>query len=486
MKPGPSIPSRVWAWSAGFLISIALVASAAGFILWAELRTDDQNGQRVADTLARAALISRIRLGAVGLESALEAHIRAGSDAQRQESAALIDQILEELRKARAAYVQLLPRSRADQAKTWERFERTSMELAAQVQEAARFSAGKDAEGARQRLVEQIQPRLAELDALATQLSRHNTEDAEHLQYHLERDKRRKLIWSGGVLAVALSLALAIGLVMSSMLRRQRRVIREQLAQLDAKNQELDAFAGRVAHDLVSPLAPLQGHLVRARRSPAVRADAAVTEHLQKAEAAAARMAGLVESLLRFCRAGHRGDPARTALDAVVTAQLLELAQSAAASGVELSRDLERGTFVDCPSPLLQCIVQNVLSNAVKYTAGSARAQVAIRVRREPGWGVIEVEDTGPGMDAATLAQLCRPFFRAPSVRELPGFGLGLATTRRLVDAHGGQLRIDSTPGVGTRVVVRLPAAAAPAVADEAADPAGALRTGGSPRATQT
>jgi signal transduction histidine kinase len=60
-------------------------------------------------------------------------------------------------------------------------------------------------------------------------------------------------------------------------------------------------------------------------------------------------------------------------------------------------------------------------------------------------------------MTEAVLSQLYQPFFRAPESRGLPGQGLGLATTKRLVDAHGGTLRIRSTPGTGTTATVRFP-----------------------------
>jgi signal transduction histidine kinase len=83
-----------------------------------------------------------------------------------------------------------------------------------------------------------------------------------------------------------------------------------------------------------------------------------------------------------------------------------------------------------------------------------------VKVAREGGEAVLEVVDNGIGMSAETQAKLFQPFFRAPEARGRPGHGLGLATTKRLVDAHRGTLLVRSEPGSGTHVTVRFPLAA--------------------------
>ena len=104
----------------------------------------------------------------------------------------------------------------------------------------------------------------------------------------------------------------------------------------------------------------------------------------------------------------------------------------------------------------MQSIAQNLISNAVKYSAGRSAARVVVYAGREGDEAVLEVTDNGPGMTEAVLERLYQPFFRAPEARGLPGQGLGLATTKRLVDAHGGTLRIRSATGVGTTATVRF------------------------------
>jgi signal transduction histidine kinase len=128
-----------------------------------------------------------------------------------------------------------------------------------------------------------------------------------------------------------------------------------------------------------------------------------------------------------------------------------------------LERELEAGVGVDCPTQLLQVVARNLVSNAVKYTEGRPEPRVTVRVHRAGAEAVLQVRDNGMGMSAAARASLFQPFFRAPEARGLPGHGLGLATVKRLVEAHRGSLAVDSREEVGTVMTVRLPLAALPA-----------------------
>ncbi len=101
--------------------------------------------------------------------------------------------------------------------------------------------------------------------------------------------------------------------------------------------------------------------------------DPDVREMLADAEASATRMAELVEALLRFCRAGKRSEGPPCELDTAVSAILLEQDQVAALNGVVIERKLARHVGVDVPAQLVQSIAQNLISNAVKYSAGRPR-----------------------------------------------------------------------------------------------------------------
>ena len=454
-----SSPASVRGYRAGFLFAVMLLSAVAGFTLWTEVRTSHQVSARVQEALDRAGLIGRIRVDALSLESAIEAHIRATDDPERKAANEVMEDILGDIRDATHDYTRELPREAT--LVVWQRFNMACSRLAEQVRAAAVFSQRSEGERARHHLVQQVRPLAEEVDGLARQLSRENADEARSLLEHLGALRARNLAFGGLVTVLAMLVSLGVGWHITSVLERQEATIQAQLEELDRRNQELDAFTRRVAHDLMGPLSPLKGYLTLLRRSGAVK-DAQALELVALSESSAVRMGELIEALLRFCRAGTRGEPAVGELDTAVGTLLLEVSQTAAAQGVQLERALQAGVRVPCPSQLLQLIAQNLLSNAVKYTAGRPGARVSVRVEREGGEAVLEVIDNGMGMSAETQGKLFQPFFRASETRGIPGHGLGLATTRRLVDAHGGSLRVRSALEEGTRVTVRFPLAAEP------------------------
>ncbi|WNG34023.1 sensor histidine kinase [Archangium violaceum] len=452
-----SSPASIRGYRAGFLFAVMLLSGVAAFTLWSEVRTSRQVDERVQEALDRAGLIGRIRVDALSLDSAIEAHIRATDDEQRQVANEVMEDILADIREATNDYTRKLPRN--DTLVVWQRFNMACTRLAQQVRAAAVFSHRQQAEQARHHLVEQVRPLAEEIDGLAGQLAHENADEARMLLEHLAALRVRNLAYGGVVTLLAVLVSLAVGLRITSVLKRQEATIQAQMEELDRRNQELDAFTRRVAHDLMGPLSPLKGYLTLLRRSGSVK-DAQALELVSLSESSAKRMGELIEALLRFCRAGTRGEPQVGELDTAVSTLLLEVSQTAAAQGVALERSLESGVRVPCPSQLLQIIAQNLLSNAVKYTAGRPDARVSVRVAREGCEAVLEVVDNGVGMSPETQAKLFQPFFRAPETREIPGHGLGLATTKRLVDAHGGTLQVHSALNAGTRVLVRFPLAA--------------------------
>ncbi|WP_224242268.1 sensor histidine kinase [Hyalangium gracile] len=453
-------------YRAGFLFAVALLSAVAGFTLWTEVRAGQQVDALVRQALERASLIGRIRVDALSLESAIEAHIRAKDDEGRQAANAVMEDILESIRRSTEAYTRNLP---PGEKVEWERFNAACQTLADQVRAAAVLSNRSEAELARHHLSDRVRPLVMEVDTLATRLSRENADEAQELVGRLASMRVRTTSLGAGVTLVAVLISLLVGWHITSVLRRQEDTIQRQLEEVSRANQELDAFTRRVAHDLMGPLAPLKGYLTLIRRTGGVK-DAGALEMLSQCESSAVRMGELIEALLRFCRSGTRGERTVAELDTAVSTVLLELSQTAAAQGVTLERELEPGVRVDCPNQLLQVVARNLVSNAVKYTAGRPSPRVSVRVSGVGSEAVLRVEDNGIGMSAATRGSLFQPFFRAPEARSLPGHGLGLATAKRLVEAHGGTLSVDSQEGVGTTMTVRFPkVAVAEAVSAEAA-----------------
>lgn len=439
----------------GFFFVVFLLACVAGFTLWGELRTNARIDDLVSQALERDSLIGRIRVDALSLEAAVDDHINATTDEDRGLADERMEEILSDAKAAREQYTRDLP---VGEREIWNRFDETARSLAQQVRTAVKYSNRREAERARRHLEDGIKPVTEKLDELAAELSHKNAEVTRKILYQREELRSRTTLLTVLVSVAALITSMAVGRRVTFLLRRQEDTIHAQLAELSRRNRELDSFASRVAHDLVAPLSPLKGYLTLTRRSPSI-TDPSVREMLELAEKSASRMGELIEALLRFCRASNTSERTVGELDTAVSAILLEVDQVATLQKVTLERSLERGVVVACPLQLLQSIAQNLLSNAVKYTAGSPGARVKVRVANDKGEALLEVEDNGRGMSAETLRSLFQPFFRAPDARALPGHGLGLATAKRLVEAHGGTLAVRSEPGRGTLFTVRFPLA---------------------------
>lgn len=438
---------------AGLFFVVLLVSGVAGFALWDELRAFSKLDTLLAESFERARLISLIRVDTALLIGAVRDHISADSDEERRSADEAMEVIFRELQMSTERISKDLPKS---EAALWERLNAASKKLVRRVDKTVKYSNRREYKLAIEHLEDETKPLSFELDELAGQLVRQNAEETKALTRQLENARIRSTVVSSTTLGVAVIIALLVTVQVSRLLRRQQDTIVAQLNELNARNAELDAFASRVAHDLVAPLAPLKGFLTLARRQTK---ENEIKELLAQAEAGTARMSELVDALLKFCRAGKPGDRAQGELDTAVSTILLEAAQAAAASNVALERELEPRVRVACAPQLLQSIAQNILSNAVKYSAGRVGAKVTVKVKRDKTDGILEVIDNGLGMSADTQAQLFKPFFRAPESKALPGHGLGLATTKRLVEAHGGTLVVKSRLGAGTQMTVRLPLA---------------------------
>jgi signal transduction histidine kinase len=441
-------------YRAGFVFVVALLAGVATFTLWAELRTNERIDTLVGHALERAELIALIRVDALLLNNAVDDHIRSTRDEERKEADDVMAFMLDEIKSSSDKYTHDLP---PGEAEVWRRFNKISQRLVSQVHTAVTYSKGKEAERARKHLEEEIKPNTWELDETANELTKKNTEVTRRLLHQLEDLRLQTTVLGAVVAVVAVLLSMFVGFRVTGVISRQEKTIINQVAELDQRNQELDSFASRVAHDLISPLAPLKGYLTLIRRSKSVAADPEAKEMVLVAEASVSRMTGLIEALLRFCRAGKTSEPTISELDTAVSTILLEVSQSATAQGVALERKLDPGVRVACPAQLLQSIAQNLLSNAVKYSAGQPGAKVSVRVTREKAQAVLEVSDNGRGMSEESQQQLFKPFFRAAESKHLPGNGLGMATTKRLVEAHGGEIWVRSAQRAGTQVTVRFP-----------------------------
>jgi signal transduction histidine kinase len=219
--------------------------------------------------------------------------------------------------------------------------------------------------------------------------------------------------------------------------RRFQRVLNDNIQLQAARAEELEGFAHRVAHDLLNPVSAVAfGLSALSRKHP----DDASQALMRRTTRALDRARRMVHGILTFARAGARPSPgARARLDATLRAAIEDLVGSEPdappAVAIEPFEDCE----VACDEVVLSVILSNLLGNSAKFTKDSPERTIHVRARIDRDRARVEVEDTGPGVARELEEAIFEPYVRAPGVTQ-PGLGLGLATVKRMVVAHGGRV----------------------------------------------
>ncbi|HST63567.1 MAG TPA: ATP-binding protein [Mycobacteriales bacterium] len=248
-------------------------------------------------------------------------------------------------------------------------------------------------------------------------------------------------------------------------LRRAERRLRRAVAELDdtrtelaRSNEQLAAFAGQVSHDLRGPLTGMIGFVEVLTKLPAVAADEKALQFVELAAASGRRMATLLEDLLAHARVGGALRPVPLELGDLVREAADDLVQDVTESGATLR--IEPLPLVTADRSQLRAVLQNLLSNAVRYRRPGSAPTVLVRAVREPGRWRVEVTDDGIGVPVGRgdpFAPLVRLHAEAEAPDAVDGSGLGLATCRRIVEGHGGEIGLAPAAGGGTVAWFTLP-----------------------------
>jgi signal transduction histidine kinase len=251
-----------------------------------------------------------------------------------------------------------------------------------------------------------------------------------------------------GLAAVAGILALGRWALMQITRREEQMVMNAD--RLEVRNRELDAFAGRVAHDIRGGLAAVD--LALTSLSARVPADDRVMKILRRGTW---RMEALVEDLLTLARVESfvRGtcDPS-----SVVTQVAQDLAPRIEAEKGTLKVSVAPAE-VACSEGLLRQAIMNLVENAVKYHRPGIAPEIEVSGTTAAGRYALRVSDNGIGMSEDEAVRVAEPFYRSPRAAELPGTGLGLSIVSRVAEASRGTLSVDTALGRGSSFVVHLP-----------------------------
>ena len=229
------------------------------------------------------------------------------------------------------------------------------------------------------------------------------------------------------------------------------------------RNRELQQFANAASHDLQEPLRKVSSfsELLLTEFSEGLNEEGRF--YLERMRDAAMRMSSLIRDLLSFSHATDDGQAYQVVdLGAVMREVLSALEITIKESGARVWAGKLPRTEAD-PIQMVQ-LLQNLVSNAIKFTRAGVPAEVHVRGRisRDRSSGVpycrLSVSDNGIGFDEKYLDRILAPFQRLHAPNEYPGTGMGLAICRRIVQAHGGTISASSRPGIGSTFVVTLPA----------------------------
>lgn len=240
--------------------------------------------------------------------------------------------------------------------------------------------------------------------------------------------------------------------------RRQMEVELELRAErLERTNAELQEFAYIASHDLAEPLRMITSYLELLQRRYEGRLDETADQFIGFAVGGAERMRTLIEDLLAYSRVGsHQLERSDVDLAELLgnVLRALERAIADAEAVVDIHDVLP---VVSADRTQLGQLLQNLISNAVKFRAPGRLPHVEIRARTDEHGVTITVTDNGIGIAANQQERIFKMFARLHGRDEYEGTGIGLALCRRIVERHGGRITVESTVGEGTTFRVQLP-----------------------------
>jgi light-regulated signal transduction histidine kinase (bacteriophytochrome) len=258
-----------------------------------------------------------------------------------------------------------------------------------------------------------------------------------------------------GALAATYDRMQAVIVAQRQALQAANARLADQLADLKAVNQELEAFSYSVSHDLRAPLRAMDGFSKILSEEYADNMSPEARQYLSRVRESAQKMDRLVSALLELSRLGRQAmafqqvEPRR-----LVEEVLEELAEEQNGRQVDITVDALPSCMAD--SVLLKQVFMNLISNALKFTRTREVAKITIGGRSENGVNTYFVRDNGVGFDMQYAGKLFGAFQRLHRVEDFAGIGIGLANVKRIILRHGGDVSVESEVGKGTTIYFTL------------------------------
>ncbi len=304
---------------------------------------------------------------------------------------------------------------------------------------------------------------LASVDTAADRLSSAaaralevNAQNGRELALHIKKVRRNAAVVGFFLNTACVVFAGIAAVLVQRQLRRHHMLVEEHAALQESRATELESFAGRAAHDILNPVSATQMTLGLALKRGVE--DGHTRELLERAVRNQLRVRSIIDGLLQFARAGARPEPGATAdVPSVIEDVSAGIRPAAEVAGIELTLEDVAPCSACCSVGVLTSVISNLAQNAMKYMADSgATKRITFRADERGGVVHVEVEDTGPGIPPEALKDIFLPFVRGPTQGK-DGLGLGLATVKRLCEAHGGRAGVRTSVGQGSVFWIEIP-----------------------------
>jgi len=244
----------------------------------------------------------------------------------------------------------------------------------------------------------------------------------------------------------------------SSEIRKLNEELGKRARELETSNNELESFAYSVSHDLRAPLRQVDGYSELLKKQASSSLDEKSRRYIQTILESSKRMGTLIDDLLAFSRIG-RAETKKTlvSLDQLVKEVVAEMREDT--SGRDIVWKIDPLPVCCGDRSMLRLVIVNLLSNAVKFTRMRAQAEIEIGCVDRENEVEVFVRDNGAGFDMQYVNKLFGVFQRLHLPEQFAGTGIGLATVRRIIHRHGGEVRAEGGVDRGATFYFSLPRA---------------------------
>ena len=231
--------------------------------------------------------------------------------------------------------------------------------------------------------------------------------------------------------------------------------VEKRTQELTTINMELESFAYSVSHDLRAPLRSINGFAHILFENYARELDEEGRDYLKRIMDSSARMSQIIDGLLNLSRMSRASLKLEKVNLSAMVADILET-QKANKSGRIIETHVLPGLMITADKNLIHIMLENLLSNALKFTTYKKHTIIEIGMTEKDGEPWFYIRDNGAGFDMRFADKLFQAFQRLHPQHEFEGIGIGLATVKRIVNLHGGKIWAEGKPGEGATFYFRL------------------------------